>query len=83
MIQTATLGTKTYTYVLQHSLPLSPRTLLIQLSDVSRVQPTIFVDGLNRLLLVVEVAHEHMATTETYLSFTKPTHSTSTHYRVD
>lgn len=71
------------TAVDQHSLLFSPRTVLIQLSNVSGVQPTIFVDGLNRLLLIVEVAHEDMAATETDLSLTKSTHSThhSAHIR--
>ena len=57
----------------QHSLPFSPRTVLIQLSNVSGMQPTIFVDGLDRLLLIVEVTHEDMPATETDLSLTKPT----------
>ncbi len=39
------------------------------------MQPTIFVDGLNRLLLIVKVTHEDMAATETDFSLTKPTQS--------
>ena len=38
------------------------------------MQPTIFINGLDRLLLIVEVTHEDMAATETDLSLTKSTH---------
>ena len=41
---------------------------LIDPADVSRVQPSLIINGLLGLLLIVQIAHEHMTTVEAHLN---------------
>ena len=43
---------------------LKPGSHLVHLPNVPRVQPALIINGLLGLLLLVQVAHEHMATIE-------------------
>ena len=44
------------------------KAVFIESPNVARVQPSLIINGLLSLLLIVQVAHEHMTTKVTHLN---------------